>query len=366
MKIGIATFQWNYNYGAVLQAVALQSFLEARGHTVEIIDFRISREVASLRKWIGRTPAHTLDKWCLNWQRREFDRFRTKHLHRTPETFYNAHDLGSLKNRYDVLITGSDQVWNPRWLDQVHGLEDLFLLSFANEHTTMISYAASFGHADSSTISLSWQSILGRQLQKFSAVGVRESSGVGIVEALAGRNDAIHTPDPVLLHRCEFYEDLMPSRSRTEPILFSYMLHGREQDAEPIIEVLTAQRNLTVLRYTRRKSMFKPRYIHPTPEMWLRKICDARVVVTNSFHAIAFCLIFKTPFIAIGMDGELQGMNIRLKDLLNMVGLGERMISAAEPPEHYLLEQEISWDNVETVLANLRSKAACFFADNGL
>ena len=128
MKIGVTTFQWSDNYGAVLQAYALQSFLQQRGHEVEIVDYRKDRKRTIFHTFLAKTPSACLRKWHAAYKTYLFDQFRRKHLNLTQTPFYSSQDLGAIRDRYDMLITGSDQVWNPRWLEQRPGFFDLYFL----------------------------------------------------------------------------------------------------------------------------------------------------------------------------------------------------------------------------------------------
>jgi len=234
MKIGIATFQWADNYGAVMQAHALQSYLREQGNEVEIINFQPQNFNSGLRQFIAATPKATLAKWEAFYKRKVFLDFRNDYLQLTPDSFNTTADLDKIKDRFDLLITGSDQVWNPKWLSQFEGLWDLCFLRFAGNKTRRISYAASFGHADSATISQEFQARIGAYLKEFDAISVREKSGIELVNKLSGRDDAIQVADPTLLHDRSFYEKLAGPIRRRAPYLLNYMLHGQLRNAQQL------------------------------------------------------------------------------------------------------------------------------------
>jgi hypothetical protein len=209
MKIGIATFSWSNNYGAVIQAFALQTHLQELGHMVQIINYVPYTQPTGVKQYIAKTPKTIILKWENAYKRRIFQHFRDRYLNLSPIVFNSASDLNKINNEYDVLISGSDQVWNPKWLDQQNGLWDLCFLKFSGENTRVISYAASFGHAEITTMKPEWQEAISYNLQKFDAISVREKSGIEIIKKLTNKNNAFHVVDPTLLIEKTYYDRLI-------------------------------------------------------------------------------------------------------------------------------------------------------------
>lgn len=367
MRVGIVTFQWADNYGAVLQAHALQTFLEGRGHTVEIIDYRRVAYSSLLRRWISKWPAGCIRKWEINWKGFLFNRFRKKYLDLTSEKFSSVSELQSIADRYELLIAGSDQVWNPRWLDQIEGLWDLYFLTFAGEKTKRISYAASIGHADSSTLTGEWKQQLAAGITAMDAISVREKSSVPLVEALCGRKDAVCVVDPTLLLERAHYDRFAGAKGDDRPsYLFSFMLHGLEQDAEGIIQAATGELNLEIVRCNAEKTGLHAGYTLPSPKGWLRRIRDAGFVVTNSFHCTVFCLIFHVPFVTVLIDGAVGSMNSRIVDLLSTVGLPDRILIVDDDISEEILSGRIEWNVVDEQVIALRAGSVEFLEKQGL
>ena len=363
MKIGIATFQWADNYGAVLQAQALQSFLISQRHKVEIINFQPFKTPKGIKQLLAKNPTATLKKWESAYKRNLFENFRQKHMIRTPDVFHKAEDLKLLANRYDLLITGSDQVWNPKWLDQADGLRDFCFLRFGGGKAKKISYAASFGHSGISTIDKGWKRRIGSDLKSFDAISVREESGIDIVQQLANRNDAIQTADPTLLLEKEHYERLIGQEKNRRDFVFSYMLHGLGRDADKLEQYFCTQ-NHKLLKCDAKQGLFKKGYVLPKPTEWLRLIRDANFVITNSFHAVVFCLIFHNPFAAVLIEGEIGSMNTRILDLLGKVGHKDRAIYKNQEILSSAIGQEIDWKKVEENLSLIRLKSEDFLRIN--
>lgn len=360
MKIGIITFLWADNYGALLQAHALQSFLQTSGHEVEIVDYRPKQPGSLAHRWLSASPCGCARKWEAAWKRSLFERFRKTHLIRTPEVFHGVSELRKIADRFDLLIAGSDQVWNPTWLSQLDGLFDLYFLSFAGAKTRKISYAASIGHSDCSTLTPKWQHILADKMKAMDAISVREQSGVELVRQLCGRTDAVCVADPTLLVGRAHYERLAGGAIRRKPYQFVFMLHGLEEDAAPAWRAIAGQLNLKLVRSDAAKTALHAGYTLPSVEGWLRDIRDAKFVVTNSFHCTVFCLIFHVPFVAVLIEGKIGTMNSRITDLLASVGLSDRVVMGRAEAPGEIVARNINWDEVEQAVASMRGKAVQF------
>ena len=207
MKIGIVTFFCVPNYGAMLQAYSLWKFLEEHGHSVEFIDYPFgnSRRIPLWKCFLTRNISNWFDEVRKKLQffvRFEIVRFsdsfpRTKRV----STFEK---LLEFKEKYDAVIVGSDQMWNPTWFSGSY--LPIVMLDFTADSVRRISFAVSFGTKE-------WRedqnaNKAGQLLQKFDAISVREKSGLNLVLKLSGRNDAKWMIDPTLLHTIPFYEPL--------------------------------------------------------------------------------------------------------------------------------------------------------------
>jgi hypothetical protein len=366
MNIGITTFLWSNNYGAVLQAHALQFFLQKRGHAVQIIDYRVKPPVTGLRKWIAKTPSGCVRKWETAYKEYIFESFRKRYLVLTPSVFDSVDGLESIGSYFDVVITGSDQVWNPNWLAQVEGFSDLYFLSFAGTQTRRISYAASIGHSEKATMEEAWQKILSEKLKQMDAISVREASGIELVSELCGRTDAVHVVDPTLLLDRTYYEKIAGKAKRKNGMILNYMLHGLEQDADEACRQIAESQNFHIVKCDVHKTSLHRGYHLPSPSGWLREIRDASFVVTNSFHGTVFCLIFHVPFIALLIGGNIGSMNSRIVDLLSAVGLTNRIISVGDYVTEKIFNGEIDWSYVDEQIVSMKFKSINFFNEQGL
>jgi hypothetical protein len=347
LKIGIATFSWSNNYGAVIQAYALQTYLRGLDHEVQIINYIPYNQPAGIKQYIAKTPKAIIWKWENAYKRKVFYRFRNKYLNLTSSVFKSAEDLNKIKDEFNVLISGSDQVWNPKWLDQQKGLWELCFLKFAGENTRVISYAASFGHAEITTMKPEWQEAISRNLLNFDVISVREKSGIEIIKKLTIKNNAFHVVDPTLLIDRNSYDMLIGKSKKRKPYLFSYMLHGLDNESISLEKLISADLGIDIVKCNANKTSFHKSYQLPSPTEWLGLIKGADMVITNSFHGIVFCLIFHIPFFALLIDGENGSMNTRIIDLLNEVGLTSRIVSKS-----IVINKKPNYKNVDWLLVD--------------
>lgn len=319
MKVGILTFHWANNYGAVLQAYALLSKLKELGHDAYIIDRRMIYK-GILRKLYHKFSYEHFFSW------RKFWKYTDTFL--KPKTrAYMSHDdlVTNFKNEnFDAVIVGSDQVW--RW--KLIGLN--YFLDFITDHKTKrYSYAASFGldewhgtEDDRKTISA--------LLKQFNRISVREETGVRICKETF-KVDAELVLDPTLLHTAEFYEQTLLKNYKRQPSgkVVSYIL-GKNKKPQ-VVEIANWAKSINL----KHNELFWTTIEHPsligkstfhlthvTPIEWLNEIRNAEYVITNSFHATVFSILFQKQFVVLAHEG---GGNNRIETLFNALGICGRI-----------------------------------------
>lgn len=319
MKVGILTFHWANNYGAVLQAYALLSKLKELGHDAYIIDRRMIYK-GILRKLYHKFSYEHFFSW------RKFWKYTDTFL--KPKTrAYMSHDdlVTNFKNEnFDAVIVGSDQVW--RW--KLIGLN--YFLDFITDHKTKrYSYAASFGldewhgtEDDRKTISA--------LLKQFNRISVREETGVKICQDTF-KVDAELVLDPTLLHTAEFYEQTLLKNYKCQPSgkVVSYIL-GKNKKPQ-VVEIANWAKSINL----KHNELFWTTIEHPsligkstfhlthvTPIEWLNEIRNAEYVITNSFHATVFSILFQKQFVVLAHEG---GGNNRIETLFNSLGICGRI-----------------------------------------
>lgn len=155
-KIGILAFHWSDNYGAVLQAYALQSFIQSYGYKCEIIDYLPPRK-NFLHRLISRSIKKQIEKFSLYIKHLKFEAFRNNFLSLSVNSFFSSNALNKrLQSEYFCVIVGSDQVWNPTFKSATKDFFKVYMLDFPGS-IKKISYAPSIGHSSKATIDTSEQ-----------------------------------------------------------------------------------------------------------------------------------------------------------------------------------------------------------------
>ena len=345
MKIGILTFHWATNYGAVLQCYALQEYLKSLGHEVEIINYKPHLYDDNLFTFLRfRKLLHIGD--YLNNRKKEaaLVDFRNEHLHLT-ERIHACKDIADIANRYDAIVSGSDQVVNPSFLLNGEGkviVSPTYFLGFPFDGKR-VGYALSFGCV---TYPEDARKIASNYLKDFDIIGVRENTGIEIAKSM-GRNDAIVMPDPTVLQLPDFYHDIADKCTiqETRPYIYSYFIRHLED------------RKLSINSLFREELIFWNNEDGDyTMQGWLSKIKKAAFVMTDSFHCVVMCLKFHKPFVAITEQKGNVGMNDRLYTLLERVGLSDNIVNKGQLNNiDTFRESSINWAQTDSIMGELHN-----------
>ncbi|MBQ9658673.1 MAG: polysaccharide pyruvyl transferase family protein, partial [Clostridia bacterium] len=336
MRIGIYTQPLRFNYGGLLQAWALQTVLEKMGHKVWILDpspyiflprwkIPFSYSKRFIKKIFGKNPNLIHIEQIRN---REYDIMNSnlvsfkKRIH--TKTWNKISDIK--EKNFDVIITGSDQVWRPKYNRSYHRtIENAFLDFTKNWNIKRIAYAASFG-VDEWEFDLRQTKNCSLLVKRFDAISVRENHGVKLCKKYLNV-EASHVLDPTLLLDKRDYDIIINSVETHQPEgnLLCYIL-DEDENKTAIINTISKEKNLkpfqTNSRYDNKQEKIENR-IQISVEQWLRNFRDAEFIVTDSFHACIFSLIFEKPFIVIG--NPVRGLS-RVSSLLEQFGLSHRLI----------------------------------------
>ncbi|MCM1515098.1 MAG: polysaccharide pyruvyl transferase family protein [Paraprevotella sp.] len=316
MKIGILTFHWAANYGAVLQTYALQSFLEGLGHKVVIVNYKPAIYDYTIVNFIKQREFRNVQEYFGNYKKyKGLNAFRKDNLHITDRIFSCSQIEEAVKG-LDVLISGSDQVLNPYFLKDGEGrgiISPSYFLGFPYKGKK-IAYAVSFGCL---SYPVSQLEIAKKYLCKFDMIGVREVSGLDIARAMGGRSPIV-VPDPTaLLESSHYIELLNPSQYHSPSGEYYYAFFIRD----------IKQRRKRIPNSINNKDIIWNNddndYSLPS---WLKKIYLSRCVITDSFHCVMMCLQLSKPFVVITNQPGKEGMNDRLYTLLEPMGLTHRIL----------------------------------------
>lgn len=199
--IGTITFHWGTNYGAVIQAYALQKALLYLGYKTEIINYQPRRLVV-----LRYLSALRSKDFALLKKEKKLKQFRKKNLICSKKRYSNNCELFAIKDKYTHIIVGSDQVWNYSFTMGAEGRQTLsYFLNFVGKETKKISYAASFG-MDSAPDD--YIKAVRPLIEQFDAISVRENTGAIIAKQLGVEAEIVC--DPTLLLTRDDYEQMIP------------------------------------------------------------------------------------------------------------------------------------------------------------
>ena len=324
MKTGLLTFYHIHHYGAVLQAAALQEAVECLGASCEIIDYYVNQNNALFRRPGSLTAAASDLHTALHYAplRRRYDRFQAfaqERLTLTPRRYQARADLGTLS--YDLLLCGSDQIWNPLIFPD-RRFDPAFFGAFSDARKA--AYAPSFGL---SRLPEGMEAELRESLAAFSHLSARERAGQALIRDIDGREVPV-VLDPTLLLTAERWSALArrPEGLPQGPYVLCYFI----SDPAPLLPYLRAVAgDLPVVQLcgVRRKAVPQARAILDAgPAEFLALFRDAAAVVTNSFHGTAFAVQFQKPFFAAVSPGERDDPeHARVRELLDRLGLSDRV-----------------------------------------
>lgn len=308
-KIGILTFHGVLNHGAVLQAYALNKFLNCNGADSELINYS-----PWYFAWQVHRPAKGLSKSILKLKRlSKFKRFERNHLNISTVKYRNLRSLSNLK--YDALVCGSDQVWNK---EITRGeIDKAYLLDFPFDGKRF-SYAASSG-ANRITKEVG----VVEALSKFDGLAVRET---GLCDELlnAGLN-VKHVADPTFLIDPDEYEEIAYSHLLPKSAyIVSYEVstdETRKKYSEAICK-LKKKFELPVVHIGDKVlDCADVNLLNISTNDWIALISNSNMVVTNSFHGCSFGIKFKKPLVVLShLDND---RNARPLSLLSTLGMKE-------------------------------------------
>ncbi|TCD47536.1 polysaccharide pyruvyl transferase family protein [Chlorobium sp. N1] len=371
MKAGLFTYHFSDNYGALCQAYGLRQWLRERGIDAEFINYQptyVEQGGPLDRPWMPSLWRKNLTILYMKQaflrhkffgdkaQHKLFESFRHEVLGVTGPRIRHHQDLAPLMSDYDMLVCGSDQIWNP---SIQKGLDPVYFLDISgSDHAHKVAYAPSFGR---SMIQPEYHADLAALVSKLDGVSVREKSGLDVLKAAGIKCEHVQVaPDPTVL--LGNFDALLDDDADIDNSVFCYAL----RTDEVIRDVAKQAAQLSG------GPLISPRSIHqrwsdigqgvtPGPVEWLRMLARARVVVSNSFHGVALSVLLNRPFIAVGLPGKRAKMNTRVQSLLTIVGLTDRILDIADPPAVCaLMNIPINWKAVNARLAAVRTDAEAY------
>lgn len=343
MRIGIITFfHKSTNYGGVLQAYALCKYLNDRGHLAMQIQYvpevsKISAASSTSRElWkkvytrIEKKLNQKKNKQIKKRMETAFCKFRDSVPHTERE--YTKADIHEAK--FDAFIAGSDQIWNPIWHDSS------YLLSFVENDAIKLSYAASMGV---SSLDKEQEKIFTKYLVDFKDISVREQAASEALSPLLDQEVQVSV-DPTLLLSAQEWDALATEQKIKDPYVFLYFL-GDDINARKSAEKFAKAKGLKIVMIpdllgTYRKIDRKikgERITDAAPGDFISLIKHADYVITDSFHACVFSLLYHKEFFAFQRTGSME-MGSRIRNLTALFSCTERFCAKRDEMEtEYLL-----------------------------
>jgi hypothetical protein len=333
--VGILTYQRAYNFGAVLQAFALQRTIAELGHSCSIIDYRAPDESASypvFRLPRDRSSLSADALLLLNLRShlrssKRYEFFRSAHLALTTESFRTVDELRERGPRFDVYVSGSDQVWHPTLLERPGG--PVFFQEFVKSGRR-VAYAPSFGVTE---VAPEHRPRLAEAIGRFDFLSAREDTGCAIIRGLTGREPE-HVVDPTLLQGASSYDEVAVESGASGPYILLYATE-RSDALRDLAVQLRSSMKLPIVAvlpwfFSPSRFAFADRLVYDAgPGEFLGWMKGAALVCTNSFHGMCFSVIYRKRF--LGVPHPSTGT--RQRSLLNELGLAARLVDQPERAE---------------------------------
>lgn len=364
-KIGIINYQYsNHNYGAVLQAAALHYYIS---HKLELesehIDYipsglhsdwktKIKSVILKVLMILGVKKNRIMHDLILNSQ--AFETFRKQWLPRTKSVYNSYESLENADFDYSHVVVGSDQIWRPSYTGNS---ALVYFLEFLNDGVKRVSYAASFGN-DSWELDEAQSNPIIDAVRKFSAISVREKSGVDICNEVFSIN-AEHALDPTLLVGREFFEMIIGSECKAQHSgVVCYKLDVDKAFEEFLSSASSALKVSSKIIYFNK--ICGVNSYHDVSD-WLSYIKNCKFVITDSFHCVCFALLFERPFVYYPNDN--RGLT-RLESLLGELGLDAHIYRGGDIGDLIGSLSEINYSEVNKKLDVLRAGSAEFLSNS--
>lgn len=360
MKIGILSMQRILNYGSFYQAYALKSVLESLGHDVSFVDYKVDWTIDTIQHY------KTVSFPCLRIIKRrilhpyKYGKEKRDPLYQYFKPCYKKLGLPpkySFRSKVDVLIIGSDEVFNclQKNPDVGYSLE---LFGKDNRAKKLISYAASFGDTTIGKLeTYGVDSEVGYYLNKFDAISVRDNNSAEIVKRLCEVTPYQHF-DPALVANLE--KMAWPDIKRNNYMIV-YGYYHRFSDTEgDFIMAFARNRSLKVI-ILNAPQVFGDEFIRCRPDEMLGYFKGAEYVVTDTFHGTIFSVLYHKPlaiFCRTPKDTGYSNEN-KLADLIKKLGLNNQLVESPDKLEKVLLNK-IEYSMIDEIRAKERERTLSY------
>lgn len=331
MRIGLVTWYGTGNFGTDLQAYAFLHYMEKQGHEVKLIpDFKY-KELGpkyTIRRFLGKIKRQVL--LYLKGSTKQKVRYKIsnsyiKNILSVYQLVTTNRDYENMIDYFDCFITGSDQIWNPYYLNSFNFLD-------FNVSKPCFAYASSVGVDE---IPEDKNDFYKKHLSKFRAIGVREISGVKAIEKATGIKNIKVVLDPTFMLTSDDWKEFSDKDKKFILPCSDYMLVytiGSRSIYPTYINRIKDHygiENVVVVSSIESQVNYSADYVldDVTPMAFIKLVSEAKLICTDSFHATAISINMNKNFIEFLRfdDNNKDSQNSRIKDVLNHYGLNERL-----------------------------------------
>lgn len=354
MKVGIITCHRAFNYGAVLQAYALQKYLRNHGYEVEVIDYTPQYIRKSYNKSILKKIIRPILRYHdFKKSNQVFGNFLNQEVKLTEKRYYTYEELKENPPDCDAYIAGSDQIWN---CNIENGKDDAFFLKFVPKDKRKISYAASISMDE---IPQNQKYRFKENLKDFNYISVREQTAVKLLKEI-GIENVEKVLDPVYLLDIAEWNKVAKNSTHeleNEKYILAYGFK-QQKDLYQYARRLANTRNCKLYSINTNfedKFLDVDKYFYnATPYDFVNLVKNAQEVVTNSFHGLSFSIIYNKPVHQFKKSGT---ENSRMIDLLSELNMSERLVTNDE-----FLDNRVSYTKTNEIIKNYCEKSANFLS----
>lgn len=354
-KVAFVTLHRVFNYGSVLQTYATQKILEEIGCEVEVIDYiteqrTLKRYFSNKTKYYAKGIKGALLQLLKNVsvliKYKQFNQFLKKYVKLSPKKYVTNEDIKQDMPSADVYMVGSDQVWNSKYNE---GIDKGFFLDFADGYKK-IAFCSSFGL---SALPENEVDETKGYLENFDKISVRENQSNAIFERLGMGKKAVLI-DPTLQIDKMHWDNMASKRLVKKPYLLEFALYNEDEKVTKIAREIADKKGLRIVKLS--WDLFKDKrvdklFTHRTPSDFLSLFKYADYIVTNSFHGLAFSLIFERQFSSV----ERNEFNERISNLLKVVDLERRLIK--NEIDFGVVNEPIDYEKIKVVINEEGNKA---------
>ena len=330
MNIGIITWFSGGNYGTNLQAIALQRYLRNIGYSVQIINFEVYTQSKTKRTFwqkLKSQPQKYVTKYALKKYGKQIEhRYRKMKKEVQGNCIFTdrvscEQDYIDICNKFDILICGSDQIWNPNWYHR------FYYADYDKINSKRISYAPSLGV---NTIRKKQEAEIKRSLSRFSAISVREHKGASLLKLLTNE-EIVVVVDPTLLLDANAWNAIFPVKKLCDEKYFlSMFLTDNRSHWEAAKKFAKSKRLKHVVIPYCGYSYFQNAEIHADAgiQEFLDLIRGAEYILTDSFHVTVFSLIYHKQFYTFErfQEDTFSSQNERVRNILGIANVSDRMV----------------------------------------